>query len=81
MVSVTVQIEEDVHDVLQEIAEMKGISIEDVLRTMLIEDLDRIKRRMHDPIIGALGAFVQGKGITDVASHADDIIASEWGPD
>jgi hypothetical protein len=81
MVSVTVQIDEDFHAVLQEIANMKGISIEEALQTMLVEDLQRIKRRMNDPIIGALDPFVKGKGVTDVSSHADDIIASEWEPD
>jgi hypothetical protein len=76
MVSVTVQIDEDVHEVLQEIADMKEISIEEVLRTMLVEDLARIKRRMNDPIIGMFSS-----GRSDVSEHDEDIMYENWKPD
>ena len=79
MVSVTLTIEGEVLEVLQTLAEMSNTTIEEVLRDMVIEDLQRIRERINDPLVGALGEFGDAEG--DAASRADDIIRDEWQPD
>jgi hypothetical protein len=79
MVTVSVSIDEDVLEVLKTLAEMQGISVEEVLQERVMADISRIKARMNDPLIGALSDFSQGDN--DVASIADDIIRDERKPD
>jgi hypothetical protein len=79
VVRVTLTIEDEVLEVLQTLAEMGNTTIEEVLRDMVIEDLQRIKERINDPLVGALGEF--GGAESDVASRVDDIIRDEWQPD
>ncbi len=76
MVSVTLTIEDEVLEVLQTLAEMKNTTVEEVLRDMVIEDLQRIKERMKDPIIGCLDS-----GTGDIARRDEDILRDEWQPD
>jgi hypothetical protein len=81
MVQVTVEVDQDVYEVLETLAEMQGGTVSDVLRNMVVDDLERIKRRLKDPIVGGLGPFLKDNVEQDIASRADDIIASEWEPD
>jgi hypothetical protein len=76
MFSVTVEVDKDVYDVLKTIAEIKGVSVGDVLRDMVTEDLERIKRRMNDPIIGMFSS-----GRSDVSENDEDIMYGNWKPD
>jgi len=76
MVTVTVTVESDVMEVLQTLAEMKHTTVEEILRGMVIEDLQRIQERMKDPIIGFLDS-----GTGDIARRDEDILRDEWQPD
>lgn len=78
MADFMISVDEDVAEILKIIAEHQKVAIEDFLREMLLEDIERIKQRMHDPIIGALGGF--GTAEDDVAERADDILHEEWQP-
>jgi hypothetical protein len=76
MADVTVSIDEDVLEVLKELAAHRGQTLEDYLRGMLLEDIARIKQRMNDPIIGS---FRSGAG--DISERDEEIIYQEWEPD
>lgn len=69
MVRVTVEVDEEVYEVLETLAEMQGGTVSDVLHNMVVEDLDRIKARLNDPIIGMFDS-----GRTDVSERDADIM-------
>jgi hypothetical protein len=81
MVSITIQVEDEVYEVMEVLAEMRGVTVQEILQTITIDEIARIRSRINDPLVGALGPFVTGGGVTDTASNADDIIAQEWEPD
>ena len=76
MVDVTVSIDEDVLEVLKELADYRKQTLEEYLRGMLLEDIERIKKRMNDPIIGA---FSSREG--DISERDEEILREEWNPD
>jgi hypothetical protein len=69
-------VEDEMAEVLRMRAETQNTIIEDVLRSMVVEDLQRIKERMNDPIIGFLDS-----GTGDIAQRDEDILRDEWHPD
>jgi len=73
---VTLTIDGEALEVLQTLAEMNNTTVEEVLRSMVIEDVQRIKERMDDPIIGFLDS-----GTGDIARRDEDILRDEWQPD
>ena len=76
MADFTVTIDEDIIDVLEAMAKLRGVTVEKVLSDMLVENLERIKARMNDPIIGM---FESGEG--DISERVEDILRDEWHPD
>lgn len=79
MADFTVAIDDEVLEVLKTIAEHRNLKVEDILREMVMEDIEGIKRRRRSPITGMLSKY--GDVEEDVASRADDIIHNEWQPD
>lgn len=76
MADVTVTIDDDVLEVLKELAEYRNQTLEEYLRGMLLDDIERIKERMNDPIVGA---FSSKTG--DISERAEEILREEWNPD
>jgi len=79
MADFTISVDEDVLETLKIIADYRKVSVEDVLREMVLDDIEGIKRRQHSPLIGILDKY--GDVEDDVASRADDILQKEWQPD
>lgn len=75
-ITIDVEIEEEVMEVLQAMAVMQKITVEEVLRGMVAENLQRIKERMNDPIIGMINS-----GRSDISEHDEDILQAGWRPD
>jgi hypothetical protein len=76
MIEVTVAVDEAVMEVLQTLADIKGISVADVLSGMVLEDIERIKNRLNDPMIGL---FHSGRG--DLSERDEEILRENWHPD
>lgn len=79
MAEYTVNIDDDVREVLEILARLKGMPMKQYLKTRTTDDIERIKQRLKDPLIGALSGFSHGEN--DVSSRTDDIIYEEWRPD
>jgi hypothetical protein len=76
VVELSISIDDEVLEVLETLARLKGVTIEEYLCGRLLDDIARIRRRLHDPIIGAISS-----GRSDVSEHDEDILFSEWEPD
>ncbi len=79
MADFVISIDDKMLPVLKQIADSKGLTLEDYLRGMLLEDIERIRERMNDPIIGLLADYNTGED--NVSERADDILHEEWQPD
>jgi hypothetical protein len=76
MVEFTVSIDDNVLEVLEILAHLKGVTVEEYLRGMLLEDIARIQRRLNDPMVGAISS-----GRSDVSERDEEILYNEWEPD
>lgn len=76
MADYTISIDQDMQDVIEAIARLKGISFQDALRDIVARSLDEIRADMKDPMIGLFHS-----GRDDVSEHDEDILYGGWKPD
>jgi len=76
MADFTISVDEEVLEVLMTVAKYRKVKVEDLLREIVLEDIEGIKRRMNDPIIGIIDS-----GQTDISERDEEILRSEWRPD
>lgn len=81
MVNVTIELDEEIYEILKLRAQLEGTTLESLLNDMLLSTLEDIRTRMNDPLIGALGPFLKDDVEQDISSRADDILRDEWEPD
>lgn len=79
MVDIVVSVDDKLHAVLRAMAELKGVPVDEVLSRLVADQLDEIRARMSDPLIGALDEFETDED--DTAARAEDILRSDWKPD
>lgn len=76
MADFTISIDDEVLDALRSIADYKHISLDEYLKSLLLDDIELIRKRMNDPIIGSFES-----GERDISERVEDILYNEWEPD
>ena len=76
MVNLTISVDEDLHGVLKAMAKLRDITVEEVLRDMLVQTIDELRARMDDPLIGLVSS---GEG--NISERDENILRSGWRPD
>jgi hypothetical protein len=76
MVTLTVTIDEELHEVIRIAAKLADVSVEDYLRVLMEHSIDDIKARMDDPVIG----MIEG-GRSDLSERDEELLQRGWQPD
>jgi hypothetical protein len=76
MTELTFSVDEEVMEVLNAMAEVQGISIEQILRNLLTGSIEDLRARASDPIIG----FIEN-GEPDLAARDEEIMVGNCDPD
>lgn len=68
-VKIEIEIEKEIFEAIEFIAQRRGISITDMLKELTVEDLARMKTRLQDPMIGSIDS-----GRTDVSERDEELL-------
>jgi hypothetical protein len=76
MTDLTFSVDEEIMEVLHAMAEVQGLSVEQILRNLLTGSIEELKTRASDPMIG----FIRD-GEADLAARDEEIMYGHWDPD
>jgi hypothetical protein len=76
MAEFVVSLDEDMQGVVEAIARLKGVTVQEVLRDLLSESLETLRTRLNDPMIGA---FASGR--SDISERDEELLYGGWQPD
>lgn len=76
MVSVTISVDEEMHEVFRIAAKLRGITVEEYLCDVLAQSAEELKAHMNDPLVGSIRS---GRG--DLSERDEELLQSGWQPD
>jgi hypothetical protein len=76
MVTISLSINEELHEVIKIAAMLAGVSVEDYLSGLMEHSIEEIRARMNDPVVG----MIEG-GPSDLSERDEELLQSGWQPD
>jgi hypothetical protein len=76
MATINVTIDDDLLEVIEDLAKAREITVEEVLKDVIAGQLGRMRARMKDPMIGLFDSAEP-----DLSERDEEILRAEWKPD